>query len=206
MCCNLEPNCRNSAPWHEFLLSPCFSLASRRGSPFIRGLNIIGLSTNVSCHHQIQARFLFLCCSFETVVVGTQQILHAFHIYISTPWKHDTQTVSFQSVLQHAISNISKLSGHGYDRFLFKYVRPPKRKGIIAVIWGVLVLNFPQNHVLHTLKFVKAHKDFKFSEITILTWGHLTLRVFSFWVHWSCVQLTIAHSLWALSPSPTETT
>lgn len=128
------------------------------------------------------------------------------HLYISTPWKHDTQTVSFQSVLQHAISNISKLSGHGYDRFLFKYVRPPKRKGIIAVIWGVLVLNFPQNHVLHTFQFVKAHKDFKISEITILTWGHLTLRVFSFWVHWSCVQLTIAHSLWALSPSPTETT
>jgi hypothetical protein len=110
------------------------------------------------------------------------------------------------SVLQHAISNISKLSGHGYDRFLFKYVRPPKRKGMTAVIWCMLVLNFPKIHVLHTVQFVIAHKDFKFSEITILTWEHLTLWVFSFWVHWSCVQLTIAHSLWALSPSPRETT
>ncbi len=84
------------------------------------------------------------------------------------------------SVLQHAISNISKLCGHGYDRFLFKRVPPPKRKEMTAVIWGVLVLNFPQNHVLHTFQSVTASKDFKFSQITILTWGQLTLRVFSF--------------------------
>jgi hypothetical protein len=84
------------------------------------------------------------------------------------------------SVLQHAISNISKLSGHGYDRFQYKYVPPPKRKGMTGVIWSVLVLNFPQNHVLHTFQFVAAYKDFKISEITILTWGQLTLRVFPF--------------------------
>ncbi len=68
------------------------------------------------------------------------------------------------SVLQHAISNISKLSGHGYDRFQYKYVPPPKRKGITAVIWGVLVLNFPQNHVLHTFQFVKHIKISNFQK------------------------------------------
>jgi hypothetical protein len=182
------------------------SLASRRGSPFIRGLNIIGLSTDVSCHHQIQAQvfvpllFLWNCRSRYST-----DLTHFSHIYLNTMKARHTDSI-LSSVLQHAISNISKLSGHSYDRFLFKYVPPPKRKGMTPVTWGVLVLNFLQNHVLHIFQFVIAYKDFKFSEITILTWGQLTLRVFSFWVHWSCVQLTIAHSLWAISSSPTEAT
>ncbi len=61
---------------------------------------------------------------------------HFSHLYLNTMKARHTDSI-LSSVLQHAISNISKLSGHGYDRFLFKYVRPPKRKGMTAVIWFV---------------------------------------------------------------------